>query len=288
MRTADDALQLGAYLRDKRPRGAVVLGGGPVGLETAGRLREQGLEVTVLDRNPWPLARHLDRQAGSLLRHLLEERGIRVIAETTACQLVGGDRVRRVVCADGLCLDAGLCLVAAGIAPNTELAAAAGLAVRRGVVVDGRLRTSDPHVYAAGDVAEHAGQIAGLWQASIEQARLAAINLLGGEARYQPTPVPLALKLSGIDLLAVGTLVPPEDGGQAVCFEHHAARTCWKLVVQAGTARGAVVIGEPDLAGMLAQLVTRRADLGQALSKLERADWSAIAALWRDQERWPA
>ncbi|MFI5274053.1 MAG: hypothetical protein ACHQ4H_13550, partial [Ktedonobacterales bacterium] len=146
-------------------------------------------------------------------------------------------------------------------------------------VVDDRLRTSDPYVYAVGDLAEHAGQIAGLWQASIEQAGLAAINLLGGDARYQPTPAPLALKVSGIDLLAVGTLTPPEDEGPAVCFEQRAARTYRKLVVQAGTARSAVVIGDPDLAGMLAQLVARRADLGQALDRLERGDWSAIAAI---------
>jgi NAD(P)H-nitrite reductase large subunit len=171
-----------------------------VGLEAADKLREHGLAVTVLDRNPWPLARHLDRHAGSLLRRLLVERGIRVIAEATACQLAGSERLRRVIC-----------LVAAGIAPNTKLAATAGLTVGRGVIVDVRLRTSDPRVYAVGDVAEYAGQIAGLWQASIEQARLAAVNLLGGEARYQPTPVPLALQVSGIDLLAVGTLTPPED-----------------------------------------------------------------------------
>jgi nitrite reductase (NADH) large subunit len=285
LRTADDAWQLAAYIRDQRPRAAVVLGGGPVGLEAADKLREKGREVTVLDRNPWPLARHLDRQAGSLLRRLLEERGIRVIAETTACQLVGGDRLRRVICADGLCLDAGLCLVAVGTAANTSLAAAAGLAVRRGVIVDDHLRTSDPDVYAVGDVAEHEGHIAGLWQAGIEQARVASVNLLGGDVRYQPMPVPPALKVSGIDLLAVGTLTPPKDGGQAICFEHHAARTYWKLVTQAGTARGAVAIGDPDLAGMLARLVARRVDLEQALAGLERGDWSVIAALLPDQER---
>ena len=104
---------------------------------------------------------------------MLEERGIRVIAESTAIQLVGSDRLRRVICADGLCLDAGLCVVALGTTANTSLAAAAGLAVRRGVVVDDHLRTSDPRVYAVGDLAEYEGQIAGLWQASIEQARLA-------------------------------------------------------------------------------------------------------------------
>jgi NAD(P)H-nitrite reductase large subunit len=106
--------------------------------------------------------------------------------------------------------------------------------------------------------------------------------------RYQPTPVPLALKISGIDLLAVGTLTPAKDAGQAVCFEHHAARTYWKLVAQAGTARGAVVIGDPDLAGMLARLVARRADLRQASAKLERGDWSVIAAIAHGQEGRPA
>lgn len=85
-------------------------------------------------------------------------------------------------------LSAALCLVAAGISPNILLADAAGLAVRRGVVVDDRLRTSDPRVYAVDDVAEQAG----LWQASIELAKLAGVTLLGGGARYQPAPTPRA------------------------------------------------------------------------------------------------
>src|SRR5437588_474976 len=78
---------------------------------------------------------------------------------------------------DGQVLEADLCLVATGIEPDTALAAAAGLAVGRGVIVDDRLLTSDPHVFAVGDLAEHRGRVYGLWTAGVEQATVAAVNV---------------------------------------------------------------------------------------------------------------
>ena len=83
---------------------------------------------------------------------------------------------------DGGSIDAELCLVATGIQPNSELAEAAGLDVAVGVTVDDGMQTSDPHIFAVGDVVDHQGRRYGLWPASVEQAQVAATRMVGGDA----------------------------------------------------------------------------------------------------------
>ena len=86
---------------------------------------------------------------------------------------------------DGGAIEAELCLVATGILPNSELAEAAGLEVAVGITVDDGMQTSDPHIFAVGDVVDHNGRRYGLWPASVEQAQVAATTMVGGEAAYR-------------------------------------------------------------------------------------------------------
>jgi nitrite reductase (NADH) large subunit len=100
--------------------------------------------------------------------------------------------VRRVKLSDGSTREADVVLVCAGIAPNTRLADEAGLEVARGILVDDQMRTSDPLIYAAGDVAEHAGRIYGVWPAAVEQAEVAALGALGAHSSYTGSTVPMS------------------------------------------------------------------------------------------------
>ena len=87
---------------------------------------------------------------------------------------------------DGRVLPADVFLAAVGIRPNAELAREAGIAVNRGVVVDDRMQTSAPGVFAAGDVAEHGGLVLGLWPIAAKQGEVAAVNALGGDGGWRP------------------------------------------------------------------------------------------------------
>ena len=129
---------------------AVIVGGGLLGLEAAYYLAQLDVRVLVLDRGPWPLSRQLDEQAGALLWEMLGALGIEVLARTEARQVLAGEQATGVELIDGGSIDAELCLIATGIVPNAELAAAAGLEVDGGISVDDGMHTSDPHIFAVG------------------------------------------------------------------------------------------------------------------------------------------
>jgi NAD(P)H-nitrite reductase large subunit len=206
LRTIDDAVQIQQYIRRCRCRTAVVVGGGLLGLEAAYYLAQLEVRVIVLDRGRWPLSRQLDEQAGGLLWEMLQDLGIELLARTEAKRVLADERVTGVELIGGGSLDADLCLVATGIIPNSELAEAAGLDVSVGITVDDGMRTSDPHIFAVGDVVDHDGRRYGLWPASVEQAQVAATTMVGGEAAFPLIAQPARLKVPGIDLLSVGVV----------------------------------------------------------------------------------
>src|SRR4029079_11614107 len=110
------------------------------------------------------------------------------------------------VLGDGRRLGADMFVVDCGVRPETTLAERAGIAVDRGIVVDHRLRTSDPRIFALGDCAQHDGVVGGLVAPAWEQAKVVADVVTGARplARYQPRPTVVRLKAAGIDLATLG------------------------------------------------------------------------------------
>ncbi|MFI1281600.1 NAD(P)/FAD-dependent oxidoreductase [Streptomyces sp. NPDC020858] len=173
----------------------------------------------------------------------------------------GGDTPRKVTgveLADGYRLDADLVVLACGVRPRTGLAQAAGLEIRKGIVVDDRLRTSDPRIHAIGDCAEHAGQVYGLAGAALEQAdALAAVLTGGGPARYTGTRALTRLTLGGaehgsLDLAAFGETTP-RPGDDVVRLADATRRTYRKVVLRGGDLVGGVLLGELSTVGALAR-----------------------------------
>jgi assimilatory nitrate reductase electron transfer subunit len=159
-RTLDDCRRILAFTRDARH--ALVLGGGLLGLEAARGLAARGLAVTVLHAVGHLMERQLDPPAGAVLANTLAALGVRVeLDAATVAVEPGPDRVDAVL-HDGRRLTADLFVVACGVRAETELAERAGLAVERGVLVDDRLRTTDPRIFAIGDCEQHAGTVGGL------------------------------------------------------------------------------------------------------------------------------
>lgn len=276
LRTINDAVEIQQYIRRNRCRTALVVGGGPLGLEAAHSMSQMGMRVYVADRGPWPLSRHLDGQAGALLRQMMDDLGVVILPQTEARRLLGADAVRGAELSDGRTRAIDLCLVAAGIQPNVELARAAGLSVNRGVVVDDRLTTSDPAIFAIGDVAEHRGRIYGLWPACVDQAHVAALNLLGGDLRYEAVRPPVKLKVPGMALLSVGDVEARGADGRALRFDDPNARRYRKLVLCSGKVCGAILIGHAEIADAVTRAVEAHQDVSADLAALERGDWSAL------------
>jgi NAD(P)H-nitrite reductase large subunit len=278
LRTIDDALEVRRHVHHPGLRRAVVIGGGLLGLEAAYHLVQTGLRVWIVGRGEWPANRQLDEHAGGLLSQMLHDLGIEYLPNSEPRRLVGSEMVEGVELMDGRVMPAGLCLAAAGIVPDTGLAREAGLDVVQGVVVDDHMRTSDPAIYAAGDVIEYRGRTFGLWPASVDQALVAATNLLGGDLPYNATMAPAQLKVPGIDLLSVGEIAPRGPDEQEMRSADRDERRYRKLILRDGRAIGAIAIGSPELFDGIADAVQSGRDLSAQLDALERGDWSALAS----------
>ncbi|MFJ5266334.1 FAD-dependent oxidoreductase [Streptomyces sp. NPDC088387] len=214
-----------------------VVGGGVLGVETALALRRAGRRVTLVHRHPYPLNRLLDAVPGALLAAHLDERGVALrLGRRVAAQEPGG-----LVLDDGERVEAATVLHCTGVVPRTRLAAEAGLAVHRGVVVDDRLGTTDPRVHAVGDCAEHHGRAAAGLDAAWEQADTLARVLTGGDARYRPAPAHLRLKAPGLDLAVLGP--PDPQGDETVLFTDPARGRHARLTLRAGRITGAQLLG---------------------------------------------
>jgi 3-phenylpropionate/trans-cinnamate dioxygenase ferredoxin reductase subunit len=130
-----------------------VVGGGWIGLEVASAARHYGAEVVVVEPQPTPLFNALGRELGEFYAQVHRDHGVDLRVRTGVTRFSGRGTVTGVVTSDGAEIPADAVVVGVGIKPNVELASAAGLTVDNGIVVDERLRASDPDVFAAGDVA---------------------------------------------------------------------------------------------------------------------------------------
>jgi nitrite reductase (NADH) large subunit len=278
LRRAADAFAIRTYAQEQSAQHAVVAGGGLLGLEAAYALHKIGLHVTVLERGNTLLSHQLDERAGEILRDYLEGLGLHAWLASETASLRCGDegRVREVQLRDGRSLPAELFLIAAGITPLAELARVSGIAVSRGVIVDDELRTSDPNVFAVGDVAEHDGHVYGLWPAAVEQGEVAAENALGGHRSYHGTVPVTMLKVAGVDLMSIGRF-QATDGDGVIALEDQDQHSYRKLVIAEGRIVGAILIGRPGDAPHVTAAVKEAHDVSALMPALERGDWDVLA-----------
>ena len=277
LREAEDAMAIREYVQQHDARRAIIAGGGLLGLEAAYALLRLGLQVHVLDRSEQLLSRQLDARAGAHLKTYLEGLGLQLGFGREIAATEGDARLRAVRLKSGERLECDVLIVAAGIAPNLLLAQEAGAQTARGVQVDDHMQSSLEHVYAAGDAAEWRGtpgQVPGLWAVAVEQGRVAALNALGGNAVYAPKPVPVALKVAGVDLTSIGQF-EAAAGDEALVFEDGSRYR--KLVLREGRVVGALLLGHPELADAVVGAVDARRDVSGQRESLARGDWSGLA-----------
>ncbi|MEA2294571.1 MAG: 3-phenylpropionate/trans-cinnamate dioxygenase ferredoxin reductase component [Solirubrobacteraceae bacterium] len=192
LRTVADADRLREALRRGGP--LVLVGAGWIGCEVAASARQMGVETTLVDVAGEPLEHVLGSQIGGWFAALHRAHGVHVRMGAGVARFDGDKFLEAVVLADGTRIEARTALLAVGIAPDVALARAAGLAVDDGILVDDRLRSSDPDVFAAGDVArawhprygrrirvEH-------WSAALNQGPAAARSMLGQDRPYDRVP----------------------------------------------------------------------------------------------------
>jgi len=285
LRSIDNAREIVAAAGNARR--AAVLGGGVLGLEVACALAGRGVAVTVLHGGPHVMDRQLDEDAGRAAHAGLARAGVAVRTGAAATGLVVRDgravgiRLTRPDGAGAEVLPLDLLVLTAGTAPDTALASGAGLAVRRGVVVDATCATEDPAVFAVGDCAEPpeggSGLVAQGWDQARRVARLLAARARGagvaGDAPPAPPPDPagaaalaaghdvVRLKAAGLDVVAMGVCGTRRPAGAATwrsvrLSDPHGGRHV-EVVVADGALVGATCVGDPRVGADLTVAYTR-------------------------------
>ena len=264
----------------------VVIGGGLLGLEAAYGLAKAGARVTVLHLMDRLMERQLDAQAARMLQRAVEAMGIEVILNADTAEISGTSRVEGVTLKDGRTIEADAVVVAIGIRPSADLARAAGIAVKRGIVIDDALETDVAGIHAIGECAEHRGVCYGLVEPAHEQARVLAARLSGRDARYAGSVLSTNLKVSGVNVFSAGDFLGAE-GTEEIMLSDPGIGLYKKLVIADGRLVGAVLFGDTadglwyfDLIRSGADIETMRDDLafGRALAERTQPAPTLLAA----------
>lgn len=255
---------------------AVIVGGGLLGLELAASLRQIGVRVTVIQRAGRFLERQLDPMTSELLYLELIDRGVDIYFNEEVQTYVGTDRVEGVRLNSGKQIACQAVVIAIGTVPNIELAREAGLTCNRGVVVNDYLQTSDPAIFAAGEVAQWNGQMWGITLAAEQQAETAARFIAGDMAEpYRGSLAISILKMEGLHLCSMGMTEVPTGAGSSeyeeIIFIDKAKRYYKKCIVKGDKLVGAVLVGDKNEFAEFRELIASGLELSDKRLQLLRA-----------------
>lgn len=251
----------------------VIVGGGLLGIELAASLREVGVEVTIVQRISRLMDRQLDPLGSQLLHEELTDKGVDIYYNDEIERFLGDTTVKGIRLKSGLLIDCQAIVIAIGTVPNIEIAKAAGIECKRGVVVDEYLQTNDPSVFAIGEIAEFKGFLYGITAAAEQQADVVA-RFLGGDIStyYSGSLLMNILKMHGTELCSLGEVECPDDPAyEEVVFIDKAKRYYKKCIIHNDRLIGAILIGDKSEFLEYRNLIEQKMELSEKRLQLLRS-----------------
>jgi NAD(P)H-nitrite reductase large subunit len=278
-------------------RRVVVSGSGTLALETVETLRHRGYQVTHLIRYQQLWSEVLDQTASDLVLQQERRDGVDVRLEDEIAEIYGDERVSEVCTKQGVHIACEMVIIAIGIEPNIELARQGNIVCGRGVKVDAGMRTSDPDVYAAGDIIEtpdiHRGRVRllGQWYPAIQQARAAAysmLNLLDTEHPFDGSTFYNATFLYTLDFACAGLtnmkVLPDQEGYQEIVADPE-PRVYRKVILKEGVPVGMLALGDRAGTLELKRAIDHQVDLAPVAERLFTDDFEL--SHWLDRQGVP-
>ena len=207
-----------ARVRRREATSALIVGAGFIGMEIALLLADLGVRVAIVGRRTWVMPRMLDAETAEIAGRAMVARGIELRLGVEATGFVERDgRAVGVLLADGRILTADLYVAATGVKPNLAFLEGSAVARDWGIAVDDHLRTTVSGIWAAGDVVEAADRATGkayvhaIFPNAVDQARVVAANIAGGDVAYPGAESMNSLKHLGLPIMAVGAMEGPDE-----------------------------------------------------------------------------
>lgn len=284
MRRKSDADLLKEYLRNTNlpteEQHVVIVGGGLLGLELAAALRHKNVKITIIQRGARLMERQLDRISSKLLAEEIQKREISVYFDNEVNTVFDTNTPHQLEVAlkSGKIIHANAIVYSIGTIPNIELAKEAGLLCGRGVKVNGYLQTSDPSVFAIGEIAEFENKLFGITSAAEEQADVLA-NYFAGDVsnRYKGSVLMNILKLNDLNLCSIGSIDVPENDNsyEEIIFTDLAKNYYKKCIVKNDLLVGAILMGDKNEFAEFKRLIEGKVELSDKRELLLRSNASA-------------
>ncbi|MGN6396035.1 MAG: molybdopterin-dependent oxidoreductase [Mucilaginibacter sp.] len=251
----------------------VIVGGGLLGLEMAAALREMGVRVTIIHRTSRFLNKQLDALGSQLLSEEMADQGCDIFFNDEVQLYYGRSKLTGIGLRSGHKIDCDAMIIAIGTSPDIGLAKNSGLDCKRGIIVNERMQTSDPDIYAIGEIAEHEGNLYGFTAAAEQQAEIVAKYLNGDIASYYKGTTQMnIIKIHGFDLCSVGIPECPADGNyEEIIFIDKARRYYKKCIVQEDRLVGAILVGDKSEFLEFRHLIANKIELSEKRLQLLRS-----------------
>lgn len=261
--TVEDVQQILSVIKEGTK--VACIGGGILGLEAAGALAKQKAKVTVLEAFDYLMPLQLNRSGSKVLQQHLDSLNIDVVTEAMADCIIGDNgQVTGVHLKSGKLIDAEVVVITAGDRANADLLEQAGLMVKKGALVDNFLRTSNPDIYAVGDVAEHDGVRYGAWNPAMYMGKIAGMNAAGVPTEFGGIPRSHMLKVLGKPMLSIGT-IKAVDGSYRL-IEDHADGGYRMFMLRDKRLIGCLLLGKLKLLKPVRKAVQARLNMEEMLT----------------------
>ncbi len=259
----------------------LINGGGLLGLEMAASLREMNVKVTIIQRSSRFMQRQLDTLGSQLLHEEMTDQGCDIYYDDEVELYYGRSKLTGVGLRSGRKINCDAVILAIGTSPNLELAKSAGLTCKRGVVVNERLQTNNPAVFAIGEIAEFKGVLYGNTAGAEQQAEVVAKYLNGDIASYyEGTTAMNIIKIHGFDLCSIGLPEVPDDKNyEEIVFIDKAKRYYKKCIIHNDKLVGAILIGDKNEFIEFKDLISKNIELSDKRLQLLRSGKSADPVL---------
>jgi ferredoxin-nitrate reductase len=273
MRSRIDADLFRKHVQPKNGK-IIIVGGGLLGIEMAASLREINAEVTLIQRSSRLMERQLDQLGSQLLHEELTDKSIEILYNDEIERFIGKEHITGIKLKSGVEINCQAIIMAIGTMPNIELAKACGLEYKRGIVVNEHLLTSDPNIYAIGEIAEFNGFLYGITAAAEQQAEVVAKNIRGDIAAYYKGSLLMnILKMHGTELCSLGMAEMPANNPayEEVVFIDKAKRYYKKCIIHQDKLVGAILIGDKSEFLEFKELISNKIELSEKRLALLRS-----------------
>lgn len=262
LRSLEDLSKIKEYF--KTSKRIAVLGGGLLGLEAAWAIKKLGKQVDVVEFFPQLLPRQLDEKIAGKFSEILSEKGINLHLGVTAKEIKGDERASSIELSNGTNLETDAILISAGVRPRLELVKETDIEHDKGIKIDKYMKTNIENVFAAGDVAEIDGIVAGLWTIANDQGKIAGKNMTGEKEEYKLPRLTTILNIADCSIFSIGDIEKYDSTHEE---DNENTDASYKLCVTEGKITGGIIFNDIGKSPKVKKAIEEKIDISEFLKK---------------------